>query len=112
MPSLVYHGINVMGPGGFWEQTPSGQVSRSLTIDPAQNGGERAEVDVKGANGRMDIELRYTLERGASGIYTYAIFSHAADYPAASEGEGRFITKLNPNYFDWLSVDSDRNMLM
>jgi rhamnogalacturonan endolyase len=112
LPSLFYHGMNVMGPGGFWEQTPSGEVNRSLTINPEQNGGERAEVDVKGVNGHMDIELRYTLERGASGIYTYAIFSHAADYPAASEGESRFITKLNPTYFDWLSVDSDRNMLM
>ncbi len=112
MPSLYYHGINVMGPGGFWEQTPTGKLTRSVTIDPAQNRGERAEVDLKGVNGHMDIELRYTLERGASGIYTYAIFSHAADYPAASEGESRYVAKLNPSYFDWLSVDSDRNMLM
>ena len=111
MPSLVYHGINTMGPGGFWEQVPTGTVTQTLTIDPAKNGGERAEVAVKGVNGKMDIEVRYTLERGVSGIYTYAQFSHEASYPAAGEGESRFILQLD-NTFDWISVDADRNMLM
>jgi rhamnogalacturonan endolyase len=110
MTSLVYRGINTMGQGGYWEQTPSGQVTQSITIDPEKNGGERGEVDVKGVNGRMDIEVRYALERGASGIYAYGIFSHAANYPAAGEGESRYITKLNHD-FNWISVDKDRNML-
>ena len=110
MTALVYHGINTMGPGGIWEQTPSGRVTRSVTIDPATNGGTRAEVAIKGVNGRMDIEVRYAMERGSSGIYTYAEFSHETNYPAAREGESRFITQLKPS-FDWLSVDNDRNML-
>jgi len=110
MTSLIYRGIETMGPGGRWEQRPSGKVTYSLTIDPAQNGGARAEVAMKGVNGRMDIEIRYALQRGASGIYTYAIFSHGANYPAAGEGESRFITQLK-SIFDWLSVDADRNML-
>jgi len=111
MTGLVYKGINTMGGGGVWEQTPSGQVTQSVTIDPSKNGGERGEVDITGISGRMDIELRYTLERGASGIYAYAVFSHKASYPAASEGESRFITKLSHD-FNWLSVDDDRNLLM
>ena len=84
---VMYHGIEMLQPsfqtGGdvyhtpptpmgtqipTWEQIPSGTVTPSVTIDPATNGGERAEVAVKGVNnGRMDIELRYTLERGQSG---------------------------------------------
>src|ERR1035438_8478267 len=111
MPSLIYHGINTMGPGGIWEQKPTGTVTQVLTIDPAKNGGTRAEVAIKGVNGRMDIEIRYALERGVSGFYTYAEFSHAASYPAAGEGESRFILQLDPT-FDWISVDTDRNMLM
>jgi rhamnogalacturonan endolyase len=111
MPSLIYHGVNIMGPGGIWEQQPSGKVTQSLTIAPATNGGERAEVAIKGVNGRMDIEVRYVLERGVSGFYTYAQFSHAASYPAAGEGESRFILQMSPT-FDWLSVDAERNMLM
>ena len=110
MTSLIYRGIETMGPGGRWEQRPSGKVTYSLTIDPAQNGGARAEVAMKGVNGRMDIEIRYALQHGASGIYTYAIFSHGTNYPAAGEGESRFITQLN-SIFNWLSVDADRNLL-
>jgi rhamnogalacturonan endolyase len=95
-----------------WEQMPSGTVTASVTIAPAKNGGERAEVAVKGANtGRLDIELRYTMERGLSGIYAYAEFSHPASYPAAHVGEGQFILQLDPS-FDWFSVDADRNLLL
>jgi hypothetical protein len=39
--------------------------------------------------------VRYTLERGVSGIYTYAQFSHEASYPAAGEGESRFIAPFS-----------------
>ncbi len=59
----------------------------------------------------MDIEVRYTLERGVSGFYTYAEYTHPASYPAAGEGESRFILQMNPT-FDWISVDNDRNQLM
>ena len=87
LTSLVYLGQETLTRNSeSWEQLPAGQVTQSLTIDPAKNGGERAEVDVKGVTGRMDIEVRYTLERRISGIYTYAIYSHGANYPAAAEG--------------------------
>jgi rhamnogalacturonan endolyase len=110
--SLIYKGNETLTRNSEgWEQYPSGQVSQSVTIDPAQNGGERGEVAVKGVSGRMDIEVRYTLERGVSGFYTYAIYSHEANNPAAREGESRFINQLTPD-FDWLSVDDDRNLPM
>ncbi|MEA3188737.1 MAG: rhamnogalacturonan endolyase, partial [Chthoniobacter sp.] len=111
MTSLVYHGVEIMGPGGIWEQTPPGQATQTLTIDPAKNGGERGEVAMKGVDGKMDIEIRYVLERGVSGFYTYAEYTHGADYPAAGFGENRFILQMKPT-FDWLSVDADRNMPM
>jgi len=118
---------------GNWEEDPSaaatvGGLTDTVTIDPAQNGGERAEVAVKGVTGgqvglspnspgqtaagtvNIDLELRVTLNRGDSGIYTYAIFSHPAAYGAASIGESRFIISMNRE-FDWISVDQDRNML-
>ncbi len=111
LQSIIYKGINIVPRSEFWEQRPSGQVTPSVTIDPASNGGERAEVAVKGVNGRMDIEVRYALQRGVSGFYTYAQFSHESNYPRAGEGESRFILQMDPT-FDWLSVDADRNMLM
>jgi rhamnogalacturonan endolyase len=126
MTSLVYHGLNTMGGGGYWEETPQGapRLTDAITIDPANNGGARAEVAVKGVTGGTvmltpgapgggtycDIELRYALGRGESGIYAYAIFSHPTNYGAMGVGESRYITKLN-HTFDWISVDADRNML-
>ena len=62
----------------------------SITIDPDKNGGDIAEVSTKAiSKGRkmgtgpgtgpegdlaVDIEIRYTLQRGATGVYTYCIF--------------------------------------
>ena len=63
-----------------------------------------------GGGTRCDIEVRYALGRGESGIYAYAIFSHPPEYGAMGVGESRYITKLN-QLFDWISVDADRNML-
>ncbi len=157
LSSLVYHGIEILTRGQYWEQVPSGIITAKVTIDPATNGGERAEVSVKGVyNGDntptpggaarsgsaarpggpggavgpggpagprsaagaprgsvgLDIETRFTLERGVSGFYTYTEYTHHASYPRAGEGESRFILEdINPT-FDWLSVDKDRNQLM
>ena len=131
--SLTYHGVDIL-PNRHenWESTPAGQLTATVTIDPASNGGKRAEVSVKGINpggglftpddgtqgpgrpkdGGMDIEVRYTLERGTSGFYTYAEYTHHASYPASGFGENRFILESMNKTFDWLSVDDDRNMLM
>jgi rhamnogalacturonan endolyase len=100
-------------------------LKQTVTIDPAQNGGARAEVSVAGKTGGTvmltpsapgggtycDIEIRYALGRGDSGVYTYAIFSHPTNYGAMGVGESRFITHVNREAFDWISVDADRNML-
>ena len=128
LSSIVYHGVEILTHGNYsyWEQRPSGTITSSVTIDPATNGGERAEVAVKGVynpnptassggrgggRGGMDLETRFTLERGSSGFYTYTEYTHHASYPAAGEGESRFILEdLNPT-FDWRSVDKDRNQL-
>lgn len=130
MKSMKYMGEEMMGfvsghHGGYWEQNPShaAQLSDGVSIDPEKNGGDRAEIFVKGiANGQSilgpehplacDLEIRYSLGRDDHGVYTYAIFSHPAEYPATSLGESRFGMKLNGAVFDWLSIDSQRNQAM
>jgi rhamnogalacturonan endolyase len=113
LTAIVYRGVSILTRGRCWEQVPTGAVTARVSIDPATNGGERAEVAVKGINPRsMDIETRFTMERGTSGFYTYDEFSHPASYPFLHIGESRFILEdINPD-FDWISVDKDRNMLM
>jgi rhamnogalacturonan endolyase len=135
LKSLKYEGQETMGytsghHAGYWEQNPSAAAERTdgLSIDPASNGGARGEVFIRGkANGRsllrgnregggggmvVDMEIRYTLGKADHGIYTYAIFSHPASYPATGIGESRFGAKLNGALFDWLSTDARHNLLM
>jgi rhamnogalacturonan endolyase len=127
--SVKYRGQEMMDGQrnhGYWEQNPSraAELSDGISIDPAANGGERAEVYIRGkANGKVlagtssggmvcDLEIRYSLGRNDHGIYTYAIFAHPASYPRTEIGESRFAMKLNGSVFDWMSVDALHNHLM
>ena len=129
--SLKYRGIETMASrggaeraGGNWSHAPSGTIADTITIDPKSNDGERGEVSIKGISGGQpsgggpggttiaDIEIRYTLARGDSGLYTYCAFTHQPSYPSTSIGEARFYVKLNDSVFDWMSVDANRNMKM
>ncbi len=109
----------------YWSHNASrGQVTSRITINPKTNNGERGEISVKGVStGKpmgsgpgggvvANIEIRYTLERGDSGIYTYCVFSHPTNFPPTSIGEARFCLKLNDDIFDWMTVDANRNMKM
>jgi len=128
--SLKYKGLEMLDTvsghqAAYWSHNAAGsQKVTQVTIDPRDNGGERAEVSIKGISGGnrlgsgpggsvvADVEIRYALGRGDSGVYTYSIFSHPTNYPATSVGEARFCAKLNDDVFDWMTVDAHRNMEM
>ena len=130
LTSLKYNGLEMLDshsgrPSGYWSHDASrGLRSTRVTIDPQDNDGERGEISVKGVyNGNpmgsgpggsvvADIEIRYALGRGDSGIYTYSIFNHQTNYPGTSVGEARYCMKLNDEVFDWMTVDAHRNMKM
>ena len=129
--SLKYRGTELFTDrsghaGGYWSHDTTGgkSVEARVTIDPSRNAGARAEVSVRGISGGIpmghgpgtgpegdipvDIEIRYALERGASGIHTYCVFDHLPEYGAGRMSEARFAAKL-ADFFDWISVDERRN---
>jgi len=127
--SLTYKNLEILDPTGhepgYWSHNAGHSAAQDrITIDPKSNGGERAEVSIKaiahgepvgsGPGGSViaDVEIRYALGRDDSGVYTYCIFTHPTNYPATSIGEARFCLKLNDDLFDWMTVDSNRNMKM
>ncbi|MGA2796320.1 MAG: polysaccharide lyase family 4 protein [Thermoguttaceae bacterium] len=133
LTSLVYKGMELLTDksghaGAYWSHDTSGgvQTIAKISIDPQSSGQDRAEVSVKGISGGRkmghgagagpdgnfpaDIEIRHSLGRGESGIYTYCIFEHQSDYPAASMSEARYCAKLADS-FDWMSVNARHNML-
>jgi hypothetical protein len=89
LQSMAYRGTELLTdqsgrPGGYWSHNTAGGAAHEtrITIDPAVNGGERAEVSIKGISGGVnmghgpgagpdgdfpaDIEIRYSLGRGES----------------------------------------------
>jgi len=60
----------------------------------------------------LDCEIHYVLKRGASGLYSYAILSHPADYPATSVGEWRMVWKLSNDLLEKIYVDELRHWQM
>ena len=108
--------------GGYWSSVGSARLGTHRTagvrLAPATNGGARAEIacrfDSEGqsATAPLDVELRYSLGRGEHWLYAYALWSHRPGAPAFSVGEARYCVKLNPDVFDYLTVDAQRRRVM
>jgi rhamnogalacturonan endolyase len=130
--NLGYRDLDLLGrrarcsatKGGYWSVTGSvlrlsKQIASSVVVDPKDNGGERAIVSVRavydGEPGTLplDLDCRFALERAQSALFIYSIWRHNAGYPGfAMSGDGRFVLKLNPEIFDFLTVDKNRRRVM
>ena len=125
--SLVYNGLEMIqgGYGGgsiYWSwnmpnyQNPSG-CTYSLITNPATNSYDSAEIKLhmtwngNAATAAMDVDVYYSLQRNVSGLYASATLTHPASYPANPGGEWRMSSYPNPR-FNWLSVDSLRNLII
>ena len=60
----------------------------------------------------FDIEIHYVLRRGATGLYSYAVLSHPANYPATDVGEWRMVWKLSSDLLEKIYVDDLRHWTM
>jgi rhamnogalacturonan endolyase len=128
--SLKREGLDLLAGGkGYWSfvgSTPAeaaagrfgSRSSFSVREDPAKNGGERAEISCRleaagpDRDAPLDVDLRYTLGRGDSGLYVWGVWEHRAGHPALRMAEARYCLKLNPDVFDFLSVDDRRHRRM
>jgi rhamnogalacturonan endolyase len=126
--SLRYEGLELLAQGqpgangGYWSSVgrgrPGSRYAGVVRIDPESNGGARAEIscelhnDPQSPATPVDADYRYTLGRGERCLYVYAVLRHKPGFPAFGVGEARYCLKLNPDVFDYLSVDADRRRLM
>ena len=124
--SYKYKNLEMIGPmgvDGFWKLPAmpldfGRKRSQSILYNPSENNGERATVSCKFAfdgdakSVPSDIEIRYSLGRGDSGIYLEEIWNHKPEYPRLDFPVGRFVVKLNDNVFDWMTIDERRSMQM
>src|SRR4051794_36867619 len=121
--SLRYRGVEMLSRGGaYWniyggtpglaktEQKGTPSVFR-IGQDPGRNGGALGEGILRFPyTGQakavpLDIEIRYSLHRGDSGIYGWTIADHDPSYPPFDIEVSTACLKLNPDVFDFLSID-------
>ena len=126
--SLRYRNLELLGESptrsnGYWSLPGTrlnfgGKFETSLTDDPARNGGERATVSCRftydGGPRTVpaDVEVVYSLARGDTALYLEARWVHRAGYPPLTFPVGRFAAKLNESVFDWMTIDTRRNLQM
>ena len=119
--------------GGYWNilgkipDQKSTQDKGTPTVcrisqNPEHNGRTLGEISVRcpydprlpptSKTVPLNIEIRYTLRRGDSGIYGWTIVDHEPNFPPFNIEVSTVCLKLNPHVFDFLSVDSRRQRLM
>jgi rhamnogalacturonan endolyase len=110
----TYDGMNLLKGGVeggkvYWE-LESGNGKYTLSVDPATNGGDQAEVRIRttGSTNNLNVSIDYALLRGSSGFYATGILAHPAANAATAGGEWRS-NVYNGTIFDWNSVDAMRN---
>jgi rhamnogalacturonan endolyase len=91
----------------------------NVTIDPKTNDGRRAEIAFvvtftphKVSMPKFDMEVRYAMERGLSGVYTSMIMTKERHWQKGSIGEARYLMNLNPDVFDYFTLHSERRQFM
>jgi rhamnogalacturonan endolyase len=126
--SLRYHSLEMLAQaqpganGGYWSAVgrsqPGSRWTGSVRVDPNTNGGARAEISCELHNdpqtpaAPLNADYRYSLGRGEHWLYAYAVLEHKPGFPPFGVGEARYCLKLNPEVFDYLSVDADRRRVM
>jgi rhamnogalacturonan endolyase len=94
MSSLKVNGLETQGyvsghHAGYWEQNPSGaaRMESKLTIDPASNGGARAEVSIKGWSDGKNLNGTRGAGSGAGGSRVSAGAAAGAGQDAPAQDE-------------------------
>ena len=113
--NFTYNGTNLLagghGGGYFYFDGSGGPTLTNpvytLSVNPANNGGNQAEVWLQSTADPMDMAVYYDLLRGQQGIYDTMILTHQAgyaDYPGGELRTNMYVGSL----FDWLCVDPYR----
>jgi rhamnogalacturonan endolyase len=123
--SFVFDGENILSGGYsggqlYWSwnmpnyQNPTG-CTYQLTVDPQNNNYDYAEIKLHmtwnkdTSTAAQDVDIYYGIKDGVSGLYATGKLSHPASYPYNPGGEWRMAGYVGTQ-FDWLVVDSARNM--
>jgi len=113
--NFTYNGTNLLagghGGGYFYFDGSGGPTfnnpTYTLTVNPANNGGNQAEVWLQQTASPMDAAAYFDLNRGQQGFYDTLILTHETSYPDYPGAELRSNVYVG-SIFNWLAVDPYR----
>ncbi len=113
--NFTYSGTNLLsggsGGGHFYIDGSGGPTfnnpTYTLTVNPADNGGNQAEVWLQQTGSPMDAAAYFDLNRGQQGFYDTVILTHQSSYPDYPGAELRTNVYVG-SIFNWLAVDPYR----
>ncbi|KAG5001556.1 hypothetical protein JHK87_022628 [Glycine soja] len=91
------------------------QGSKFSVIEASENQVEVSFTrtwDMDSSSLPLNIDKRYILRRGSSGLYIYAIFEHPKDFPALEIDHIRIVFKLQRDRFHYMAIADDRQRVM
>ena len=115
--SLKFRGFEMLRDGYYsMDGGKSFRVPSHCTYTVKAQTADQVDIGLKSfwhnESNAFDIEIHYVLRRGATGLYSYAILSHPANYPTTSVGEWRMVWKLSSDLLEKIYVDELRNWIM
>ncbi|XP_054810059.1 probable rhamnogalacturonate lyase B [Prosopis cineraria] len=131
---VSYNGIdNLLEPRnrpdnrGYWDFSwnPLGDRSsyyrfKGTTFSVIMENQDQAEVSflytwnssLPAGNIPMNVDIRYILRRGSSGLYSYAILERSEDFPAIRVDVFRLVYKLSQDLFHYMAISDERQREM
>jgi len=116
MISLTLHNVELMSNGGkgYLNVGINGNVrgmDTTCTYLLIQDTDLLKEISFKRTNDAvwpMDIDQRFVIKAGDSGVYSYQIYEHNVGMPDAELGQSRMGFRLDPYIFTRLYLEDDR----
>jgi rhamnogalacturonan endolyase len=122
--SMFYRGVP-LSPSSKWNNwnfnvfPDSYNSDFRVTIDPKDNSGQRAEIAFFVTSiphmktiPKFDMEIRYAMERGLSGVYTSLVMSRKKEWQTGVIGEARYLLCIDSDMFDYLTLHSERRQIV
>ncbi|KAL9820245.1 putative rhamnogalacturonan endolyase [Arabidopsis thaliana] len=127
---IKYNGLNnvlndQIENRGYWDVVwyKPGQVSSTdylvgTKFDIVNQTSEQIEISFsrtfsqRGSGIPLNVDKRYIIRRGVSGIYMYAVLERLIGWPDVDMDQIRIVFKLNTTKFDFMAVSDNRQKIM
>ncbi|VVB09845.1 unnamed protein product [Arabis nemorensis] len=70
------------------------------------------DISQRGSIAPLNVDKRYIIRRGVSGVYMYAVLERLKGWPDVDMDQTRIVFKLNTTKFDFMAISDSRQKIM